>query len=121
MISRVFSIVAPLVLALCAACSSGVVEEQAPPAAGEGEERVRILFSLPGDDMESPELLLLRKKIEEGLVEEGAGEIVGRGIGMGTMEIVMKPRDGSAEEVAAGVIDGIYPGARFRFERYRER
>lgn len=82
---------------------------------------MRILFTLPGDDIESPELLLLRSRIEDGLVEGGAGEIVGAGTGMGTMEIVMKPRDGKAEKAAAEVIARIYPGARYRFERYRDR
>lgn len=108
-------------LAMSAACSSGVVEETSPPLAGEGEERLRILFTLPGDDMESPEALMLRKKIEKALTERGAGEIVSAGTGMGTMEIVLKPRGGSPEETAAEVIARLYPDARYRFERYSDR
>jgi len=54
-----------------------------------GVKTIRIVFSLPGDDIGSPEYRDILDKIMDSIIRTEAGAIIRSGFGMGTMDIVI--------------------------------
>jgi hypothetical protein len=93
------------------------VEKVDAGAASPDRHVIRIAFSLPGDDLGSPEYAELLDRIRAGILSRGAGEVLSSGFGMGSMEIVVSVEQEKSEEVIAGIIAETYPAARYRIER----
>lgn len=86
---------------------------RAAPAAG---DTVRVVFALPGDDIGSPETAALLERIKAAIVARGAGDVVGAGYGMGTMELVVRLR-GPGLSALEQAVRAEYPAARYRVDR----
>jgi hypothetical protein len=116
--SRIASAVLLSFVMLHGACQGKAPVEKidagtAPP----GRLVMRIAFSLPGDDLGSPEYAYLLDRIRAGIVSRGAGEILSSGFGMGSMEIVVSVEGEKSEQIMAGIIAETYPAARYRIEK----
>ena len=78
---------------------------------------VRIVFRLPGDDIGAREDREILGAIRDEIVRRDAGSVVSSGYGMGSMELVIEFRDGASADSIREIVDGLYPGARYRIER----
>ena len=106
-------VLAALVLTL--SCSREIADT------GGGEDAVErggiaIVFDLPGDDFASPEDLDRRNAIAAAVVEQGVGEVMSTGSGMGSMRIVVRMMPDASTATLMNIIRDIYPEARYRIE-----
>ena len=99
------------------ACSEQRSAPQAGPQGTGGEGTVRIVFSLPGDDIGSPEGAAVLERVGQAVTAAGVGEILGSGFGMGSMELVVRPRAADSRAALERIVREEYPGARYRIER----
>jgi len=109
----------PLALTMLWACACS--EQRSAPQAGPqgtgGEGTVRIVFSLPGDDIGSPESAAVLERVGHAVTAAGVGEVLGSGFGMGSMELVVRPRAADSRAALERVIREKFPAARYRIER----
>ena len=95
-------------------CSSEVpVEEKKESIDLSGERIIRIEFSLPGDDIGSPENQAILNKIIIALRSNEAGEIQSSGFGMGNMGINIKIKGAETLEKIKMIISENYPDAEY--------
>lgn len=107
-----------LALLLLPACSK-------PDRSPEGVRRatfvagdtVRVVFDMPGDDIGTPEGAATLERIRAEISAQGAGEVLGSGFGMGTMELVVTLRAEGSQRAVEEIIRAAYPAARYRIER----
>jgi hypothetical protein len=99
------------------ACSEPRTAPQAGSQGAGGEETVRIVFSLPGDDIGSPESAAVLERVGRAVTAAGAGENLGSGFGMGSMELVVRTRAADSRAALERIIREEYPAARYRIER----
>ncbi len=78
------------------------------------------MFSLPGDDIGSPEYRDISDKIKDSIIRSGAGVIVRSGFGMGTMDIVIRTSIEKPIEKLRRIILNEFPKARYRIEELKE-
>ena len=105
-----------LLLLLCCACSGPRTDPEAARGEAAGGGVVRVVFSLPGDDIGSPESAALLERVTAAILERGVGEVLGSGFGMGSMELVVRLRGESARAALAEAVRQAYPTAKFRIE-----
>jgi len=85
-----------------------------------GLKTIRIVFSLPGDDIGSPEHQDILNRIKDSIVRSETGVIVRSGFGMGTMDVVIRTSREQPREMLSGIVLGQFPKARFRIEELKE-
>ena len=81
-----------------------------------GDEVVKVVFSLPGDDIGSPESAAQLERVKAAILERGAGEVLGSGFGMGSMELVVRLRGANARAALEEAVRQAHPAAKFRIE-----
>ena len=102
-----------LVALVCLSCSGNNQESQPAIPPGFQAGQYRIEFSLPGDDPASIQELKIIGRIKEGIVRQGAGEVISTGSGMGTITILMKVHNQESLKIIYAIIRQEYPDARY--------
>jgi hypothetical protein len=105
-----------LLLVLCCACSGPRTDPEAARGEAAGGGVVRVVFSLPGDDIGSTESVALLERAKAAVLERGAGEVLGSGFGMGNMELVVRLRGDGARAALEEAVRQACPAAKFRIE-----
>jgi hypothetical protein len=90
------------------------IEERSPI------QTIRIVFSLPGDDIGSPEYRDILDNIIDSIVRSEAGVIVRYGFGMGTMDIVIRTSIEQPTEKLSRIVLSQFPKAKYRIEELKE-
>lgn len=85
-----------------------------------GAKTIRIVFSLPGDDIGSPEYRDILDKIIDSIIESEAGVIVRSGFGMGTMDVVIRTSVEQPAEKLSRIVLSQFPNARYRIEELKD-
>ncbi len=85
-----------------------------------GAKTLRIAFSLPGDDIGSPEYRDVLNKISDSIIRSEAGVIVRSGFGMGTMDIVIRTSIDHPTEKLSRIVLTQFPKARYRIEELKD-
>jgi hypothetical protein len=85
-----------------------------------GVKTIRIVFSLPGDDIGSPEYRNILNKIIDSIIESEAGVIVRSGFGMGTMDVVIRTSIEQPTEKLSRIVLSQFPKAKFRIEELKD-
>ena len=109
------------ILLIITACT----ENKSPESDKKIEERsgvktIRIVFSLPGDDIGSPEYRDILDKIIDSIITSEAGVIVRSGFGMGTMDIVIRTSIEQPREKLNRIVLSQFPKAKYRIEELKE-
>ena len=114
--SRAFRPALALLLLLCCACSGPRTDPEVTRGEAAGGGVVRVVFSLPGDDIGSTESAAQLERVKTAVLERGVGEVLGSGFGMGSMELVVRLRGDGARVALEEAVRQAYPAARFRIE-----
>jgi len=85
-----------------------------------GVKTIRIVFSLPGDDIGSPEYRDILDKIMDSIIRTEAGAIIRSGFGMGTMDIVIRTSIEQPTEKLSRIVLSQFPKAKYRIEELKE-
>jgi hypothetical protein len=85
-----------------------------------GARTIRIVFSLPGDDIGSPEYRDILDKIIDSIIESEAGVIVRSGFGMGTMDVVIRTSIQQPTEKLSRIVLSQFPKAKYRIEELKD-
>jgi hypothetical protein len=106
-------------------CMTAFTENKSPELNKKIEERsgvttIRIVFSLPGDDIGSPEYRNILDKIMDSIIRSEAGVILRSGFGMGTMDIVIRTSIEQPTEKLSRIVLSQFPKAKYRIEELRE-
>jgi hypothetical protein len=113
-------VVTALVLAALALSAAGCGSRERPPqgvadAASTGAGLVRLVISLPGDDLAGAAELALRERIRSRLDERGIGAFAGASTGMGFMAVSFRVADaGRARRAMEVVMAAEAPGMRYQ-------
>jgi hypothetical protein len=114
---RVRDVSAVALFFLLGGCRDNLPAEGRDEPASSGGSVVRVIFSLPGDDIGGTEYRDIMERIRSDVIDGDVGDVAGFGFGMGTMEIsVSVEGEGGVEKVERIVRDS-YPGAKYRIER----
>lgn len=86
-------------------------------AASSGRTIARIVISVPGDDIGSPESVKLLEDLTAALLAREAGSIVSSGFGRGTVEVVVALDDGQSLAELRNVLGEVRPQGKYRIEQ----
>ena len=98
---------------LCSCSEKVSVDEQKEKTDFSGERIIRITFKFPGDEIGAPEHQIILHKIITSIKSKEAGDIMGSGFGMGTMEINLKVEGEESIKKIKGIITDTYPTANY--------
>ncbi len=85
-----------------------------------GIKTIRIVFSLPGDDIGSPEYRDILDKVIDSIIASETGVIVRSGFGMGTMDIVVRTSIERPTDKLSQIVLSHFPKAKYRIEELKE-
>lgn len=108
-------------LLLFAGCRNNLPAESRDEAVSSGDNVIRVVFELPGDDIGGSEYQNIMGMIKRGIKDEDVGEVAGFGFGMGTMEILVKVEGGGGAEKVEKIVRDSYPEAKYRIDRQSRR
>lgn len=82
-----------------------------------GERKIKIVFSLPGDDFAETEDLEMRDAVVAAVAAGGHGEVTATESGMGFMEITVRLQGEGGIGAVKKILFDLSPGTRYRIER----
>ena len=103
-------------LTLLLACSEPRTAPKSDGRDAASGATVRVVFSLSGDDIGSPESSAVLQRLGAAVAARGSGEVAGSGFGMGRMELVVRLRGEGSRAALEAIIREEYPAARYRVE-----
>jgi len=98
----------------CSCSGNASVNEKKEGTAKSGKKTIRIVFTLPGDDIGAPEHRAILNRLVTSIRSEKAGEIINSGYGMGNMAVTLKPEGDESIEIIKRIILDTYPEANYR-------
>lgn len=118
--SRKSGLIACILLSIIACTENKSSEFSKKIGERSGVKTIRIVFSLPGDDIGSPEYRDILDKIRDSIIRSEAGVIVRTGFGMGTMDIVIRTSVEQPTKELRRIIFSQFPKAKYRIEELKE-
>jgi len=98
----------------CSCSENASVNEKKEGPAKSGKRTIRIVFTLPGDDIGAPEHRAILNRIITSIRSDKAGEIISSGYGMGNMSVTLKAEGDGAIAIIKRIILDTYPEADYR-------